>query len=35
MNLNNIKVTTTSSFEGVEILEYLESVTAHCSIPHF
>ncbi len=29
MNLNNIKVTTTSSFEGVEILEYLEPVTAH------
>ena len=29
MNLNNIKVTTTSSFDGVEILEYLEPVTAH------
>ena len=29
MKANNIKVTTTSSFDGVEIEEYLEPITAH------
>lgn len=29
MKANNVKVTTTSGFEGVEIIEYFEPITAH------